>query len=235
MNSDAYIGGLIGAFATYILTRGKEIAEKILNRYNRHRTALVKLEQIYCENLDIIYRNINNAKELSMAIEDAYKSGAIPLFFGKFHIILKDRAVLADLMMLDFMNDVLSLNIFYARTNSDMDVIMSMYEKIKPVLKNKENADRFINLLEKLRKFIEYLDGQTEEMLAKVQTLLKFKGPIIIRFMGLFMQKKAYSKKFKKLYPETLEEIKRERAERIKDSQKILDELYTVSNSATKI
>lgn len=233
MNLDVYIGGLIGALVTYILTRGKEIAEKILNRYSRHKTALVKLEQIYCENLDIIYRNIDNANELSKAIEDAYKMGAIPLFFGKFHIIPYDKTVLADLTTLDFMNDVLSLNIDYARTNSDMDTIISMYEKLKPFLNNKENAEPFLKDLERLRKFIEYLDNKTEEMLAKVQTLLKFKGPIIIRFMGLFMQKKAYSKKFGNLYPGVLQEVKKGRAEVIKESQKKLDELYR--NSAPKV
>lgn len=225
MSSEAYIGGLIGALATYILTRGKDIAEKILNRHNRHRTALIKLEQIYCENLDIIYRNIDNAKKLGKAIEDFYKVGTIPYFFGKFHIIPYDKTVLADLTMLDVMNDVLSLNIDYARTNSDMDVVMDMYEKLKPLLNKKEHAEEFLSLLQKLRKFIEHLDERTEEMLAKTQTLLKFKGPIIVRFMGLFMQKKGYNEKFDKLYPEILKKVKEGRAQVAQESQKRFDEL----------
>lgn len=226
MRYEAYIGGLIGALATYILMRGKDIAEKILNRYARHRTALVKLEQIYCENLDIIHRNVDNAKKLSDTIEKSYKVGAIPLFFGKFHTIPYDKTVLLDLTTIDFMNDVLSLNIDYACTNSDMDTIISIYERLKPVLNQKENAAPLLSDLEKLTKFIESMERKTEEMLAKVQTLLKFKGPILIRFIGLFMQKKAYNKKFEKIYPEKLKKVKEGREQVAKESKKRLDELF---------
>lgn len=226
MLAEVCVGGLIGALATYILMRGNDIAEKILNRSNRHRTALVKLEQIYCENLDIIYRNIDNIEKFILTIKNASKIGAIPWFFGKFHTIVYDKTVLIDLTTIDFMNDILSLNIDYARTNSDMDNIMDMYDKLKPSLAQSETAEKFLGYLDELARFLkEDLDKKTEETLAKVQTLLTFKGPIIVRFIMLFMQKKAYTDKFVKLYPEILRKVKEGRAKVTKESQKRLDEL----------
>ena len=69
------VGGIVGSLIMYFLMRGKEIGDRIVNRYNRHRTALVKLEQLYCENLDIIQRNIDNIDKFIKAIEDASKVG----------------------------------------------------------------------------------------------------------------------------------------------------------------
>ena len=232
MKYEGYIGGIIGALATYLLMRGKEISEKILARYNKHRTALVKLEQIYCENLDIIQRNIDNAEKLIKTIEDSVKINAVPLFFGKFHLIPYDKTVLIELTTIDFMNDVLSLNIDYARTNSDMDTIVNIYEKLTPFLIQQENAEPFLNDLKKLKKFVESIDVTTEEMLAKVQTLLKFKSPILIRFIGLFMQRKGYNKKFNKMYPEVLERVKKGRAEVARESKERLEKIYQSQKSS---
>ncbi len=224
--NEGLIGGIVGSLATYLLTRGKDIGDKIVERYNRHRKALVKLEQIYCENLDIIYRDVDNIEKLVSTIEEACNLGAVPVFFGKFHIINYDKNVLMDLTTVDFMNDVLALNIDYNKANSDMDTVANIYEKMKVYFAQKIHASIFIDDVNKLNIFLENLDKNTEKMLAKVQAILDKKPPFLVQIIMLFMQKKAYGSGFEKTYQKKLLEVKKGRKEVMEKSRKELATLY---------
>lgn len=223
---EGLIGGIIGSLVTYLLARGKDISDKIVERYTRHRNALVKLEQIYCENLDIIHQNIDNIEKLICTINDASRQGAIPMFFGNFRTIPYDKSVLMDLTTIDFMNDVLALNIDYNNTNSDMATVTNMYEKMKTYLAQSNEADIFVKDISKLHLFLKNLDKETEEMLAKVQTLEARKTPFIIRTVMFFTQRKAYDAAFAETYRKKLVAVKEGRKGVMEASKKKLEELF---------
>ena len=223
---EIYIAGIIGSLFTYVLTRGKEVGDKVLSRYNRHRNALIKLEQIYCENLDIIQRNIYDLEKLVSTILKASESGAIPMYFGKSVPIMYDRNVLMDLTTVDLMNEIMSMNIDCGRANSDIELIKDMYERMKPFLVDTKNANALSADINKEIIFLKDIDKQTEDLLAKVQILAQMQKPMLTRLIMVFMPKQSHGKKFEDLYRRKIREVREGRKRVGQESRERLNKLF---------
>ncbi len=186
------LGAIVG-IASALITQG--IIKTVGIRYSRQArnwNALVKLEQSFNTNLQMNHENITL---LEQALGEMEK-GKLPVFHLRTWEI--DTDVLLEIVNIDLINDVFSLNIDLKRMNHFAGVTSSLFSEVRKHRLSGQITDEEVGTaisslkkdVENMREYAKFLDGEIQTILAKVRMLCKSKG--FMRSVLKFFTKNEY-------------------------------------------
>jgi len=205
------IGAFMGAFFAFLFIRISEVFTKIYERKKRHNDALVKLEYIYNEYLNIISDNIFIIDDFIGISQDAIQKNQPFIYFNNLHQFPINKEIILDLYNIDLINEVFSFNSNINKINDSIDAVNRAYAEIKNIFIQKQidyktyeiNVNMLIKKFQEIKKFLVALTEEDKEVIAMIRILLERK-PLLIHL------KEYFSDKLKKQIPEEIKKIEKE-------------------------
>ncbi len=211
-NFETLIGGFAGAFFAFLFLRIGEALTKIYERQNKHYNALVTLERLCNRYLNVISNNIFVINDFTTLAKKALEENKPFIYFNVLHEFSLDEEITLNLSNLDLINDVFSFEMGIDKMNNSISATNRFYSEIKSAFVQKTidfetykiNVGILVSKLSELKAFLDDLERENKEIVARARILMKDK-PIFTLLVHMF-SKKRYPSDIK---DKTLQEIKK--------------------------
>lgn len=176
-----FLGAFLGAFFSYLFVRIGMALDAIRQRHAKHRDALIRLQYVFNEALNILGDNIFIVDSFKNIFKGYSASNEARIFGNVLHPIPYDNELLVSLGNLDLINQLYGLHVELRKLNDSMVTINRMSEKTTDafiqghidhrtyVANIKNDEPRY----DEIRKFLSSATDGVIEALATVRTLSK--------------------------------------------------------------
>lgn len=218
----------LGAFLAFIFVRLGDFFKSYSDRTTKHHSALIKLEH----SLNGLIAALDDRIYVIETFEDMYKTYSkdenksnVFIWANKLHLVAQIDEVLIDLLNVDLINELFSLNIGLRKLNESMDTINTAYFEAKEALLNNriqtnnylDNVERIHHRMIEVGQFTHAAMEEAHHALAAVRVLAK-KRPLMGYALKILVGHK-YGKRFQTERAEELIQISREIENIKKESQ----------------
>ena len=225
---DKAVGAFMGAFFAFLFIRIGDTFAKIYERQKKHYNALVKLEYICNDYLNIASDNIFIIDDFNKIAENAFRKDQPIIYMNKLHLFPLDKEIVLSLGNIDLVNEVFTFNTDLNKMNSSIETVNRFYEEIKDAFIQRKvddqtykvNVQICIGKLIELKKFLVDLEEKTERILAISRILSKDK-----LLLTHFISKRYFTNKLEKKIPKEIEKLESEIAEVSTKSKKEIQEI----------
>lgn len=232
--TDSASAAFLGAFLAFIFVRLGDFFKSYSDRTTKNHSSLIKLEHA----LNALLTSLDDNIFIIERFETVYKkytevpsSNQVFLWANKLHPVERYDETILNLLNIDLINELFSLNIGLKKLNDSMDTLNTAYSESKDALISKridsenylENMARIHEDMINLKLFLEHSIEDTIQALAAVRVLAKNRP--LIGYLLRTLAGRKYDKTFdhKKLTEVAMlrTEIDRTKSE----SQKRIDEI----------
>lgn len=228
---NAAINAFMGAFFAFLFVRITQISVEKYEEEVKHYNALVRLEYLCHEYLNIIFDNIQTIDNFIETSEDAFGKNIAIFYSDRLQKLSVDKDIALRLSNIDLINEVFKFNIGLIKMNSSITTVNSTYKDIVSAFIQKDiSYDSYkknvLNMLRKmfiLKHFLISLEKDTKELLATTRLLTK-NMPLLARLYSHLFKKKLYTGKFNKKIGEEIKKLESEIVIIKEKSQKEIDE-----------
>lgn len=170
----------LGAFFAFLFVRLGDFLNVYREKIKIHHNALVKLQYMCNEYLNIIDDNKNVIANFCSLIDSTLSTNIVPIYINRFHPFEIDKNILLSFQDITLINKTFTYNDDLISANTDMANFTGFYTEMRQGLlqKNispqdyKENMKRMLDEFKKLEKFFIHLDKKTDEMAAITRCML---------------------------------------------------------------
>lgn len=230
------IGAFMGAFFAFLFIRISDGLTRIYERQIKHYNALVKLEHICNEYLNIVSDNIFVIDDFAEIAQKAMANSEPFIYFNVLHEFLVDKEITLNLTNLELINEVFSFEAGVDKINNSISATNRFYGDIKNTFLQKNidfgtyklNVEILIGKLKELKVFLLNLDKENKQIVAMTRILMRDK-PFLTCLIHL-ISKKGFNDKMKEEIPKEIKELENEIETNRKKSKEKIDEMLKTSN-----
>jgi hypothetical protein len=177
----------LGALFAFLFMRVAELLSRRRDRWTKHHTALVRIERLSNEQLDILSQSMYQLDGMVTGIDEALRQGGVPFLGNRPVMVPLDRDLELNLANLDLLNDVLEHRRNIAAINVDQEMMSSIVSDLQRAFSD-QLVDQQVyaaNLtlirnqhLPDLRKHLEAAAAETKLVVAKCRARLERDRPL---------------------------------------------------------
>ncbi|PSO42977.1 hypothetical protein BRC19_02895 [Candidatus Saccharibacteria bacterium QS_5_54_17] len=230
------LDAFLGAFFAFLFVRIATLLDRLFARKAKHRDALVSLERLGNEYLNIIARNEFIIDDYIDIAERNLKNQQGFIYFNELHELHIEKDIIKGLGNRELLNDYFSFLASVESMNGSVAATNRFYRDIKNAYISKQidqetyfkNIERFIEGVKELKAYLRNLEEGNKYLIAKARILLNDERTFYNRLLGRILKKKLTEEQRNRVHDELQQlnsEIETTRKESREETEKILEEI----------